>query len=70
MAAHRPEIGARLRFETAQALLAIRAYPTVEAAARVLTLAAIRMLVHPARQVAHDPPAFSRTKSCACGLAN
>jgi hypothetical protein len=49
MAAHRPEIGARLWFEATQALLAIGAYPTVKRASGVLPLAAIRMLVHPAR---------------------
>src|SRR5215467_7917612 len=70
MASHRSEIRTRLRFEPAQTLLAIGAYPAVEGAARVLTLAAIRMLVHPARQLTHDPPAFSRTKSCAGGFTN
>src|SRR5579864_4418891 len=49
MASHRSEIRPRLWFEPAQTLLAIGADPTVERAAGVLTLAAIRMLIDPAR---------------------
>src|SRR5712691_4173945 len=53
MAADGTQVGAWVGLETVQALLAIGADPAVERAARVLPLAAVRVLVQLARQLAH-----------------
>jgi hypothetical protein len=45
MATDLAQVGAWLRFEAIQPLLAIGANPAVERAARILSLTAIRMLV-------------------------
>jgi len=52
MTAYLTQVRAWLRVEAIQAQLSIRAYPAVERASRVLTLAAIWMLVELARQLA------------------
>src|SRR5215831_6828003 len=59
VAAYRAQVRTWLRFETTQPLLAIGTNPTVECAAGVLPLAAIRMLVRPPSELSDDPPAFS-----------
>src|SRR5712691_4591948 len=62
VAADRAQVSAWVGLEAIQALLAIGADPAVERAARVLTLAAIGMLVQLARQLAHQPSAVGWTE--------
>src|SRR6266542_3359541 len=56
------QIRAWLHLEPIQALLAVGANPAIERAARVLTLAAIRVLLELTRQLADQAPAFGWTE--------
>jgi hypothetical protein len=70
MATDLTQVGTRLRLEPVQALLPIGANPAVERAARVLTLAPIRVFMEVTRQLADQAPALSWTEPRAGGLGD
>ncbi len=70
MATDFAQVGAWLRLEAIQALLAIGAYPAVERATRILTLTAIGVLVELARQLARQPAALGWTEPRTRGFGN
>src|ERR1700730_3643630 len=70
MTADSAQVRTRVGFETVQALLAVGPDPAVERAARILTLRAIRVLVHMARQFPHDPAALGGTEPRAQRFGN
>src|SRR5205823_4202388 len=64
------QVGAWIRFEAVQALLAIGAQPAIERAAGVVTLRPVGVLVGLVRQGAHDRAAFSGTEPRTDGFGN
>src|SRR5258708_4582000 len=70
VAADGAQVSTRVRLEAIQALLAIGADPAVERAARVLPLAAVRVVMQLVRQLAHQPPAVGGTEPWTNGCGN
>ncbi len=63
MAAREAQVGARLRFESGQALLTVGSQPAIERAASKLAKLAIRQLDRLASELARELPSFCRTQA-------